>query len=86
MRRLFIGLLTCVLLCFSWTARALDEFVISDVRVEGLQKISAGTVFNYLPLKVGDRVTKETARESIRALFETGFFILPNEIPLLCML
>ena len=74
MKKFLIALLTITFMLVSWTVRALDEFVITDVRVVGLQKISAGTVFNYLPLKVGDQVTKESARESIRALFETGFF------------
>lgn len=53
---------------------ALEPFVVSDIRVEGLQKISPGTVFNYLPIKIGDQVDDEIAQESVRALFKTGFF------------
>jgi len=48
--------------------------VVKDIRVEGLQRIAAGTVFNYLPIKVGDTVTEKGAQEAIRALFKTGFF------------
>jgi outer membrane protein insertion porin family len=49
-------------------------FVIDDIRVEGLERISAGTVFNYLPVKVGDTFTQKQASDSIKALFKTGFF------------
>ena len=55
-------------------AWAFDPFVIKDIRVEGIQRTEAGTVFSYLPVKVGDRFTEEKAAESIKALFATGFF------------
>jgi len=55
-------------------AHAIDPFVVEDIRVEGLQRISAGTVFNYLPVKVGDTVDDKSAAEAIRVLFKTGFF------------
>ncbi len=51
-----------------------EAFTISDIRIEGLQRISAGTVFNYLPTKVGDRVDSKRTPELIRALYQTGFF------------
>lgn len=50
------------------------SWVISDIRVDGLQRISAGTVFNYLPLEKGDRMDKAKAAGAIRTLFKTGFF------------
>jgi outer membrane protein insertion porin family len=53
---------------------AADEFVIEDIRVEGLQRISAGTVFNYLPVNIGSTLTPADYPEIIRALFKTGFF------------
>jgi outer membrane protein insertion porin family len=53
---------------------AADSFVIKDIRVEGLQRTEPGTVFNYLPLKVGDTFTQQRAAEAIKALFATGFF------------
>jgi outer membrane protein insertion porin family len=55
-------------------AAAADPFVIRDIRVEGIQRIEPGTVFGYLPVKVGDTMTDERAAETIRALFATGFF------------
>jgi len=53
---------------------ASDSFVIRDIRVEGLQRMSAGTVFNYLPVSVGDTMDTEKSAEVIRALYKTGFF------------
>src|SRR5687768_12984981 len=49
-------------------------FTVSDIRIEGLQRISAGTVFTYLPVERGDLLDSATAAESIRALYNTGFF------------
>ncbi len=53
---------------------AAEPFVVDDIRVEGLQRISAGTVFNYLPIKIGDRIEESVTADAIRALFQTGFF------------
>lgn len=55
-------------------AQAFDPFVVKDIRVEGLQRTEAGTVFNYLPIKVGEKLTEERAAQAIRALYATGFF------------
>jgi outer membrane protein insertion porin family len=63
-----------VTLLLTGTAQAFEPFEIADIRVEGLQRISAGTVFNYLPLKVGDTIDTEDSVNAIRALFKTGFF------------
>ena len=54
--------------------QAIENFFVRDIRVEGLQRIAPGTVFNYLPIKVGDTLTELSAREAIQALFKTGFF------------
>jgi len=53
---------------------ALEPFTISDIRVDGLQRMSEGTVFNYLPLDQGDLLTSATTRSAIRELYRTGFF------------
>jgi outer membrane protein insertion porin family len=53
---------------------AFDPFQIKDIRVEGIQRTEAGTVFSYLPVKVGDTMTDEKAAAAIKALFATGFF------------
>jgi len=51
-----------------------SSFVVEDIRVDGLQRISAGTVFNYLPLKVGDTFEPEESAAIIKSLFKTNFF------------
>ncbi|RLK50718.1 Beta-barrel assembly machine subunit BamA [Alkalispirillum mobile] len=56
------------------SAQAFDPFEVEEIRVDGLQRIAEGTVFNYLPLEVGEVMDQERASESIRSLYETGFF------------
>ena len=53
---------------------AFEPFVVKDIRVEGIQRTEAGTVFNYLPVRVGETFTEAQAAEAIRGLFATGFF------------
>src|SRR3989304_6035812 len=55
-------------------AWAFDPFPGRHLRVEGIQRIEAGTIFSYLPVKVGETMTDEKASQAIRALFGTGFF------------
>jgi len=50
------------------------SFVVDDIQVKGLQRISAGTVYNYLPVSVGETFTDEKQASAIRSLFNTGFF------------
>ena len=50
------------------------SFTVGDIRVEGLQRVSEGTVYNYLPVNIGDRLDPQRVREAIRALYATGFF------------
>lgn len=63
-----------LLACWLPLAAQADSFVIEDIRVEGLQRISPGTVFNYLPVQIGERVEAEETGDIIRALYKTGFF------------
>jgi len=56
------------------TVHAFEPFVVEDIRVEGLQRISAGTVFNYLPVQQGERLDDALSSRAVRELFETGFF------------
>ncbi|MFC7092474.1 outer membrane protein assembly factor BamA [Jeongeupia naejangsanensis] len=67
-------LLAAALSSASVAAHAVAPFVIKDIRVEGLQRTDPGTVFSYLPVKVGDRFDDSRATESIKSLFATGFF------------
>lgn len=68
---LFSGLLA---LFFVSRAFAFEPFVVKDIRVDGIQRTEAGTVFSYLPIKVGETMTDEKAAQAIKALFATGFF------------
>jgi outer membrane protein insertion porin family len=73
LRRLISG----ILLAYAPAALAQGagaEFVVGDIRVEGLQRISEGTVYNYMPVNIGDRLDQRRQQEAIRALFATGFF------------
>jgi outer membrane protein insertion porin family len=76
MRNKFKNLAYVVLLFFlcAPVIYAAEEFIIEDIRVEGLQRITPGTVFNYLPMKVGDTFDDTRSAEAVRALFKTGFF------------
>ena len=56
------------------TSTGADAFRVDNIRVEGLQRVSEGTVYNYLPVNIGDRLTPQRTREAIRALYDTGFF------------
>ena len=59
---------------FSHHALALEPFVIKDIRVEGLQRTEAGTIFTYLPVQAGDLMSDEKATQAIKSLYNTGFF------------
>src|SRR5690349_6931043 len=63
-----------VVSAFALSAWAVEPFVVRDIRVEGVQRTEAGTIFSYLPIKVGDRVDDERIAEAVKALYATGFF------------
>jgi len=64
----------CLALGLMFQAAIAEDFIVDDIRVNGLRRISAGTVFNYLPITVGDRIDEKRTQEAVRALFKTGFF------------
>lgn len=67
----WLGLLPLLYATSVW---AIKPFIIKDIRVEGIQRTEPGTVFSYLPVKVGDTLDDERATASVHALFATGFF------------
>lgn len=72
MRRLLpLALITAL---FSFPVLAFEPFEVRDIRVEGIQRTEAGTVFTYLPVRVGDTIDGERASSAIKALYATGFF------------
>lgn len=63
----------CLALCSGY-ASAVSPFTVRDIRVEGIQRTEAGTVFGYLPVRVGDTFNDDKAAAAIKALYATGFF------------
>jgi outer membrane protein insertion porin family len=76
MRRRILAALAGVLVALAdaGAAEPFREFVVRDIRVEGVQRTEPGTVFSYLPVKVGETLTRDKAQQALRALFATGFF------------
>ena len=72
MKRLFFGLCLGLLGHASFAYAAV--FQVADIRIEGLQRVSAGTVFAALPINVGDIVDQSTVGDASRSIFKTGFF------------
>ncbi|WP_166252139.1 outer membrane protein assembly factor BamA [Marinobacter salicampi] len=75
MRRSLAGLVFG-LLAMAWSIQPVlaDEFVVSDIEVEGLQRVSAGTVFSAFPVDIGESVDEVALADAIRTLFRTGLF------------
>ncbi|MFD0737755.1 outer membrane protein assembly factor BamA [Lysobacter koreensis] len=77
-RRLLALALASALAAPAWAQSvapaSVEQFQVSDIRIDGLQRISAGTVFTYLPVERGDTMDQAQAAEAIRALYKTGFF------------
>lgn len=71
-QKLLLTLCCSSVLAFS--AQADNGFVVRDIKVNGLQRVSMGTVLNYLPIEIGEEVTSTSTPQIIRALYETGFF------------
>ena len=76
MLKYFVAVCAALLLAAAGgvAAQNFQPFVVKDIRVEGLQRTEAGTVFSYLPIKVGETMDEEKARQAVRALYATGFF------------
>ncbi len=72
MPRVFVAL--CLALWAVVATAQTEPFEVEEIRVEGLQRIATGTVFNYLPIQVGDQITGDRVADAIRALYDTGFF------------
>jgi len=66
----------CLLFVVLWASvvNAVENFTVADIHVQGLQRISEGTIFNYLPIEIGDEFGDSTSAEIISTLYKTGFF------------
>ena len=70
MKRFYLLLSLCL---FALAVRA-EVFQVEDIRIDGLQRVSSGTVFASMPLSVGDLIDENTVRRATRSLFRTGYF------------
>ena len=75
-KKIIVSFLLITFTCLSplQAVLAQEAFTVSDIRVKGLQRISAGAVFNLLPVKVGDQFDPIASSDLIRELYKTGFF------------
>ena len=71
-RRLLALALATALSLPAWAQTAFAPFTVSDIRIDGLQRIGAGTVFTYLPVERGDTLDQAKSAEALRALYKTG--------------
>ncbi len=58
----------------SFQLSAFDEFLVSDIRIIGLQRVSTGSIFNVIPISVGDRIDSRKSNDIVRSLFSTEQF------------
>jgi outer membrane protein insertion porin family len=63
-----------ILLLFNSSAFAFDEFLVSDIRIIGLQRVSTGSIFNVIPISVGDKINQRKSRDIAKSLFSTEQF------------
>ena len=61
-------------LLISLHINAFDEFLVSDIRIVGLQRVSTGSIFNVIPISVGDRIDQRKSNDIVRSLFATEQF------------
>src|SRR6476619_6212357 len=69
--RTLVALVSVFCASISW---AREPFVVKDIRVEGIQRTEAGTVFSYLPVRFGETFDDDKGTSAIKALYATGFF------------
>mgnify|MGYP001175045099 FL=1 len=69
-----VAILTVLLISFSVHSQESPGFVVGDIRLQGIQRVSAGTVFNILPVSVGETMDMLRTRQVTRSLFASGYF------------
>ncbi len=71
-----VVLIACCSSALVWSThlRAASDFVVRDIKVTGLTRVSLGTVLNYLPVQVGEEIGPTDTPKIIRSLYDTGFF------------
>ena len=74
MRRFFSIIILMHALFIAPALQSFDEFIVSDIRIIGLQRVSVGSIFTAIPVTVGDKIDQTKVEEIIRALFLTEQF------------
>jgi outer membrane protein insertion porin family len=74
LEKTMLGLCCATVLAWSAPGRAANGFIVREIKVTGLQRVSVGTVLNYLPVQVGEEIEPTSTAQIIRALYDTGFF------------
>lgn len=72
--KLILGVCCSTLLAWSTPSFSSSNFVVKGIKVTGLQRVSTGTVLNYIPVQVGEEISPNSTAQIIRALYDTGFF------------
>ncbi|WED43440.1 outer membrane protein assembly factor BamA [Legionella cardiaca] len=75
-KKIILGVCCSSMLAWSAHVSAAEGFIVRDIKITGLQRVSTGTVLNYLPVQVGEEVSPGSTAQIIRALYDTGFFQL----------
>ncbi|KTC78051.1 outer membrane protein assembly factor BamA [Legionella brunensis] len=73
-KKIILGVCCSSMLAWSAYSSAAEGFIVRDIKITGLQRVSTGTVLNYLPVQVGEEVGPGSTAQIIRALYDTGFF------------
>ena len=60
-----------LLILLSFNLASFDEFLVSDIRIIGLQRVSTGSIFNIIPISVGDKIDTRKSNDIVRSLFST---------------
>ena len=71
MHKIKLIFLSCIL---SIQLFSFDEFLVSDIRIIGLQRVSTGSIFNVIPISVGDKIDLRKSNDIVRSLFSTEQF------------
>jgi len=72
--KIILGICCSSILVWSAETLAADGFIVRGIKVTGLQRVSTGTVLNYIPVQVGEEIGPESTGQIIRTLYDTGFF------------
>jgi outer membrane protein insertion porin family len=73
-KKIVLGMCCSAALIWSAEVSAANGFIVRDIKIVGLERVSTGTVLNYLPVQVGEEISPASTPQIIRALYETGFF------------